>query len=116
MNPYTTARVELATALEAQGFTVTTDPGTVNPPCAVVGPVTRLTRETQCGYRVEIGCYLVAAAPGGALSMSWLEDNLGAFLAAVLPATGTDVTLGTYTHPTGEMPAYSTTAELAIGG
>jgi len=115
-SPFTAARGELVAQLQAEGFTVTTDPGAVNPPCVVVGPVSPIVRETLCGYRCEITAYLVAAAPGGALSLGWLEESLPAFLAAVLPAADTDVTLGTYTHSTGELPAYSATYSTTIGG
>lgn len=113
---FTEARTDVATALAAEGFTVTTDPATVNPPCAVVGPITNVRRETSCGYVAEVTVYLVAPAPGGATSLAWLESNLGAFLAAVRPDTETDVVLGTFSHATGELPAYQTTTQSVIGG
>lgn len=91
----------------AQGFTVVTDPLGIVPQSAVVGPIASITRAGLCDYDTTTVCYLVAPAPGNAPAIAWLEQNLPAFLAALLPSE--DVTLGTLTTPGGDLPAYVAT-------
>jgi hypothetical protein len=88
----------------AQALDATTDPATVNPPCAVVGPVADLTRVSGCAWDAQLSVWLVSPAPAGAVSLEWLEQNLPATLAALDGITA--VEFDTYTHPVGTLPAY----------
>ena len=102
--PLTTWRTAQANLLTMSGFNATTDPSTVNPPCAVVGPVEELAAAGNGNWDVQASVWLVHPSPGGALALAWLESNLPTFLTLLSPFDTCELT--TYPHPSGDLPAY----------
>jgi hypothetical protein len=101
-----------AALLSMSGWTVTIDPATVNPPCAVVGPIESITTAGNTNWDIEASVWLVHPAPGGAVAFDWLEGNLPAFLSQMSPFA--DCELTTYPHPSGDLPAYRVAIRTTI--
>jgi hypothetical protein len=101
-----------AAILNMSGWTVTTDPATVNPPCCVVGPVESITTAGTGNWDVDASVWLVHPAPGGLVAFDWLEANLPAFLEKMSPFDACELT--TYAHPTGDLPAYRVSIRTTI--
>ena len=110
--PFQTWRDAQANLLSMSGYNATTDPATVNPPCAVVGPVERATQAGNTNWDIEASVWLVHPAPGGQLAFDWLELNLPTFLTLLSPFESCDLT--TYPHPSGDLPAYRVSIRTTI--
>jgi hypothetical protein len=111
-NIFSDWRDATALAYSTAGYAVTVDPATVNPPCVVVGPVEVVESAGHGAFDIQASVWLVHPAPAGTVALDYLEANLPALLS--LAPEFTQVELGTYSHPVGELPAYRIKVETTI--
>jgi len=94
------------------GYESTVDPATVNPPCVVVGPIEVIETAGGGAFDVQASVWLVHPAPAGTVALEYLEANLPTLLSYAPEFS--QVELGTYSHPVGDLPAYRIKVETTI--
>ena len=111
MMDLTVLRDELVSDLATTGIRVAGDPKDAQVPCILVGPITEVRNIGLCAWECEVPVYLISKAPGDALAISWLAQNITAVMEAV-DGDSIVATLGTTNVGQGDLPCYEITTTL----
>jgi hypothetical protein len=106
VDPFSTAREEIAGKLAAAGIAATTNPRAALP-CVLVGlPDSGTTSLGVGAWPAVMPVHICVPPPGDGDAAVWLLEQLTAVLVAY-PSAGTDWSHGTVTHGGDDVPAYT---------